>query len=321
MDICEMQFDLDTSASVLEEIKDDFLSQRNIRLLIKRDDLIDSDISGNKWRKLKFNVLQCLQQKNTGILTFGGAFSNHLVATAAACQRAGLDSVGIVRGDELNAESNATLKKCAELGMQMHFVSREEYGLKSERFYHEELLDLFPNKWIVPEGGANYQGVIGCQEMVKEIKLDFDRIVVAQGTTSTSCGILLSAHSNQRVSVVPAMKGFQSIEEMQRLLMRFGLDSEMVAEYLGQVESWGAYHCGGYAKVNDELISFLRMFYAKFHLKLDPIYTGKAMFALWKEIEKQDLKNETIVFVHTGGLQGIAGIEERIGEKLFQETN
>ena len=92
----------------------------------------------------------CFQQKNTGILTFGGAYSNHLVATASACQKAGIESIGIVRGDELNAESNSTLKKCAELGMQLHFVSREEYGLRSERFYQEELLDIFPNNWIVP---------------------------------------------------------------------------------------------------------------------------------------------------------------------------
>jgi len=312
-----MQFDLDTSASTLDEIHDDFLSQRNIRLLIKRDDLIDKEISGNKWRKLKYNVLQCFQQKNTGILTFGGAYSNHLVATASACQKAGIESIGIVRGDELNAESNSTLKKCAELGMQLHFVSREEYGLRSERFYQEELLDIFPNNWIVPEGGANYQGVIGCQEIVKEMEVEFDRIVLAQGTTSTSCGVLLSAHSKQIVSVVPAMKGFQSEEEMKHLLMRFGLDVEMVSEYMQQMEVWGGYHCGGYAKCNDELIAFIRSFYSKFQIKLDPIYTGKAMFALWTEITEQDLKNETIVFVHTGGLQGVTGIEKGMGEKLF----
>lgn len=305
------------SLSTLDELKSNLLESKGIRLFVKRDDKIHSDISGNKWRKLKYNLLQCQHQKNDGILTFGGAFSNHLVATAAACAQAGLKSVGVVRGDELNAQSNETLKRCSALGMQLHFVSRSEYYLKEERAYHEDLMQTFPNYYFVPEGGANYLGMIGCQEMVKELDCDFDAIVLAQGTTTTSCGVLLGLKSNQKMIAVPVLKGFQTLDEMKRLFGRTTLESEHMEELLSKVTVWEDYHFGGYAKFDQELIEFIQKFHSEFGIKLDPIYTGKAMFGLWSEIEKGTLDGKNIVFIHTGGLQGICGVEEKIGKSVF----
>ncbi len=317
MDICQMEQLFDTSLSVLHELNDPILQAHQVRLYVKRDDLIDAAVSGNKWRKLKFNILQCQQYKNAGVLTFGGAFSNHLVATAAACQKAGLKSVGVVRGDELNPDSNATLASCRELGMQLHFVSREEYHLRSERYYHEELLKDFPNLLVIPEGGANYWGMIGCQEVVGEIDLEFDRVVMAQGTTTTSCGVLLGLSGSQFLSAVPVLKGFDSFSEMSRLFGKSGIDAETTEQLLAQAQILDQYHFGGYAKFDEELLEFIRGFYHAHQLKLDPIYTGKAMFGLFEEVKKGSYDGETIVFLHTGGLQGVDGIEERIGERLF----
>lgn len=313
-----MQFNPDTRNSVLTRINSGVLDAHRIQLYVKRDDLIHPEVSGNKWRKLKYNILQCQQQKNIGILTFGGAFSNHLVATAAACNLVGLKAVGIVRGDELKHDSNETLKRCHELGMHLHFVSREEYYLRSDRAYHEALLEDFSNFMIVPEGGANYLGMIGCQEVPDEIEMPVDRYVLAQGTTTTSCGIALALDDSQKLSVVPTLKGFDASEEMRSLLMRSGISLEIIEECLDKTEILDEYHFGGYAKFNADLIQFVRNFHVSQGLKLDPIYTGKAMFALMDRIEKGVYRNETIVFIHTGGLQGISGVEDKLGEPLFQ---
>ena len=307
----------DTASSSLERINDSLLDQHQVQLWVKRDDKIDRDVSGNKWRKLKYNMLQCQHNRNEGVLTFGGAFSNHLVATAAACRRLDMQSVGVVRGHELHPQSNESLQRCHDLGMHLHFVSREEYYLRGERFYHEELLNEFPNLWIVPEGGANYMGMIGCQELLGEITVPFDRIVVAQGTTTTSCGILLGLTSSQRITVIPVLKGFDSGKEMSHLLSKSGVDSETVSAMLKGLDVLDAYHFGGYAKVNNELVEFISQFYQKHQLKLDPVYTGKAMFGLWEEIKAGKYDGETIVFLHTGGLQGVKGVEQRLGHFLF----
>lgn len=306
------------SQSVVLKIEDERLLNANVELFIKRDDLIDSEISGNKWRKLKFNIEQSRVRKNPRVITFGGAYSNHLVATAAACKLHNIESIGIVRGEELTSESNDTLKRCSEYGMQLIFVSREEYSLRSDREYHEGLILDYPNSFIVPEGGANYYGMIGCQEILKEISESYDRMVVAQGTTTTSCGLLLGMKENQMLSVVPVLKGFNSIEEMRTLLSRTGIESEFINELLEtRLEVWDQYHFGGYAKYNEEILHFIAEFYQRHEVKLDPVYTGKAMFALYDAVKKGEISNEKIVFIHTGGVQGAKGIIEKSGFELY----
>lgn len=308
---------IDVSKSKLERI--DFLcsKERELNVFIKRDDLIHDEVSGNKWRKLKYNIELCKSRKKEGVLTFGGAFSNHLVATASACKEIGIKSIGLVRGDELNVTSNATLQKCHELGMQLVFISREEYRLKNEKAYHESLSLDFPNYHIVPEGGANYYGMIGCQEIMNEIKEPIDHVFVAQGTSTTSCGILLSLKSSQKIHVVPALKGYESINEMRTLIGKSGIEPEWMNDLLNQVEVLDQYHFGGYGKYTNELFEFIITFNQSTGLKLDPVYTGKAMFGMVSELTKDKYDNTNVLFVHTGGLQGVEGIEKKSGVTLF----
>jgi 1-aminocyclopropane-1-carboxylate deaminase len=288
-------------------------NNRNIKLFVKRDDLIHDTISGNKWRKLKFNLKQCQALKHERILTFGGAYSNHLLATAAACQKEQLLSIGIVRGEELNSESNHMLQQCESLGMQLVFVSRDEYALRHEKEYHEELVLRFPGAMVVPEGGANYYGMIGCQEIMAETENDFDYIVVAQGTSTTSCGILLSIPEQSRLVVVPVIKGFDSLGEMRKLFSYSGFPREIIDELLEQVHVMKAHHFGGYAKYTTELLDRMKHVFHEMSVPLDPIYTGKAFVAMLDFIEENDLRDVKILFVHTGGIAGGKSIEKAEG--------
>lgn len=306
-----------TEKSILQFVDVESFHHRNIRLYIKRDDLIDSEVSGNKWRKLKYNIEQVKALKKEGILTFGGAFSNHLLASASACNKAGIKAVGIVRGNELNENSNETLKKCTQLGMKLKFVSREEYRLRNDKLYQNELSYENPNLYIVPEGGANFYGMVGCQEILKEINVEFDSVFVAQGTTTTSCGLLLSLPDNAKLHVVPVLKSFDSLSEMRNLLNYSLFNEELTEELLEKTVVHSEYHFDGYANYNDELIKFIQLFYKNYQIPLDQVYTGKAMFALFSEIEKGKFDNQSIVFVHTGGIQGTKFVEKKSAFHFF----
>lgn len=310
-------YTMELSNSTLQKIENDAFTRRGIELYVKRDDLIHPFISGNKWRKLKYNIALCHQRKNQGILTFGGAYSNHLLATASACELEGLTSIGIVRGEELNVQSNETLRKCASMGMQLIFVSREEYRMRHDKAYHESLSYAHPNYFVVPEGGANYYGMIGCQELVQEVNIVPDHWFVAQGTTTTSCGLLMGLNATQQLHVVPVLKGFQAISEMRNLFSRSGIEMEWVEEVLKQVAVHDTYHFGGYGSYTAELLEFIREFYIRYGIPLDPIYTGKAMFALMEEVKKTMYNNTRIVFLHTGGIQGSKSVELEAGVELY----
>lgn len=307
----------DTKNAVVQEITDPLFEEHRVNVFIKRDDLIHQEVSGNKWRKLKYNVDKCFDEKLEGILTFGGAYSNHLVATAAACKEVGLLSVGIVRGDELNPQSNETLKRCSEYGMKLVFVSREEYVIKDEPAYLKQLHIDYPSFHIVPEGGANYLGMIGCQQMMNEITIDFDEVFVAQGTTTTSCGIALALDEGQILHAVPVLKGFDSIPEMRSLFRGSGIEEEYIDELLESVVVHDNYHFGGYGKYNPELLEFIQSTYRDHGLKLDPVYTGKAFYALIDQISSGKLDGKRVLFIHTGGIQGSRSIEEREGISLY----
>lgn len=290
----------DTRKSILQEINDKELSARGITLLIKRDDLIHPEVSGNKWRKLRYIIEHFKQSRNERILTFGGAYSNHLLATASACHQLGIPAIGIVRGEELSEEANPLLKRCQELGMYLHFVTREEYAFRGMKEYHEELILEFPNTYIIPEGGANYYGMIGCQEIIGELPA-FDHIFVAQGTSTTSCGLLLGING-QQLHVVPSIKNYDSKKEMSILLSKSGIETDLTEELLNGIQVHEMYHFGGYAKVTDELTDFIDYCEKKHQLTLDKVYTAKAFYGLMQEIKKTDYNHSTIVFLHTGGL-------------------
>ncbi len=299
--------------SIIQKVEIESLNERSIKLYIKRDDLIDENVSGNKWRKLKYNVDYAIQMKNEGILTFGGAFSNHLLATAAACQKIGIKSIGIVRGEELNSSSNDTLKNCETMGMQLVFISRDKYSLRNEKFFQEEVSYEYSNYHIIPEGGSNYYGLIGCQQILLETTNDFDYVFVAQGTTTTSAGILLSLPEKSMLNVVPVLKGFDSIGEMKNLYNHSGFEDSFSNEILNRVEVLSDYHFGGYGKYTNELLVFMEEFYSKTNVPLDPVYTGKTLFALFDWIEKMNVQDCSILFVHTGGIQGGKMIAKKEG--------
>ncbi len=298
----------DINRSILQELTTEQWSNRNVKVYVKRDDLIHEEISGNKWRKLMYNVELAKNNKKDTLITFGGAFSNHLVATACACSVFGLKSIGIVRGDELSENSNDTLKRCADYGMQLEFVSRELYNLRYDKDWWRELQLDYPNAMVIPEGGANFYGMVGCQEIWKELPSDIDRVFVAQGTTTTSCGILIGAPETTKVHVVPVLKGFDAKQEMKNLFQNFFLDEETTDELFKKLIVESDYHFGGYGKYTPELLAYITEKLTQFNLKLDPIYTAKSFFAMEQTIKNLDLKNEKIVFLHTGGLQGANGI-------------
>lgn len=297
--------------SPVQEIHESLFLDKNIRVYLKRDDLIHPEISGNKWRKLKFNLEKFKQGGFDKILTFGGAYSNHIAATAAACHTQHIPVIGIIRGDELNTESNATLKNAAALDMQFVFTSREEYALRDEKYFHEELRRRHGNIMIIPEGGKNYHGLIGCAEIISEIEIEPDYLFTAAGTGTTAAGILMALENAQLIAVSALKGGGFLKEDIQKLLVESGLTEEDLAEQMNLLRLENNYHFGGYAKYNDELLDFIKAFYAKHKIKLDQIYTGKMMFALYDYIKSGKIKEgSNVLALHTGGIQGTDSLKE-----------
>jgi len=277
------------------------LNEQALNLFIKRDDLIHPIISGNKWRKLKYNILHVQMNRMKGLITFGGAYSNHLLATAVAAKQAKIPSVGIVRGEELTKDSNSILSFCFSQGMDLKFVSRNEYGYRDEPIYKQELLTEYTNFWMVPEGGGNYQGVLGCMEIMKETENDFDFVCVSQGTTTTSIGILLSIPEKTKLLVCPALKSFDSIFEMRQRLLYLGFEQEFIEEKLKQVIVLPTDELGKYGKATPEVKVFSNDFYKRTKINADYTYNAKSLFMLNKYIEINSLFKKKILYIHTGG--------------------
>lgn len=299
-----MESPFDESLSLLQKVAIEKVNSRNNDLFIKRDDLIDEFVSGNKWRKLKYSVEQAKNNYNDTLLTFGGAFSNHLLATAKAGAQFNLSTIGIVRGEELTTSSNEVLEKCQQYGMQLFFVSREEYGMRDDRIYLEQLLAKFPNTYIIPEGGANYLGMVGCQEILNGITESFDHVFVAQGTSTTSIGIAMSLPKNTLLHVVPVLKGFDSLSEMKLRMLSVGLDLEYCNEILSRVVVHSEAHFGGYGKYSDILLDGMEDFYMQTNVPLDHVYTGKVVMEILRWMDEMNIENQRILMVHTGGVFG-----------------
>lgn len=308
---------IDTQKSELQLLENSEWIHNDIQVFVKRDDLLHPEISGNKWRKLKYNVEQAIHLRAAGIMTFGGAYSNHLVATAAAAKVFGLKSIGFVRGEELNSNSNETLKRCAELGMDLQFLTREMYALHEDKMFVDELKLENPCFYAVPEGGGNYYGIIGCQEIWRELPHDVDHVFIAQGTATTSCGVLLGIPENCQLHVVPVLKGFHSIKTMKSMFYGFFMEDEMLEELLEKVTVHSDFHFGGYAKYTPELLQFIQETQQIHDLPLDPIYTAKAFYALNQELKKSLYHGKKVVFIHTGGLQGRHAIAAKENISFF----
>lgn len=303
----------------LQKILHETAAEKGIELFLKRDDLIHPEISGNKWRKLKYNLLKAKADGKEMIVTLGGAFSNHIVATAALGKEFGIATKGIIRGEEIK-ELNNTLQRAKDHGMELEFISREYYAERNEDWFRKEILERHDRSYFIPEGGANFYGVQGCTEIISELDAEVDHICVAAGTGTTAAGMLLSLKAGQKLHVFPALKGGDFLkDEIRKLLLLSTMNEEMCDELLESMELHSEYHFGGYAKVTAELISFMRDFHSQNETKLDPIYTAKMCFGVFDLIGKAQFKqNVKIAMIHTGGLQGIEGIEKRLGEKIYR---
>ena len=294
----------------LQKIEAKFLDEKKVALFILREDQIHPTISGNKWRKLKYNVREVKEKGLKTIVTFGGAFSNHIASTAAIGAELGLKTIGIIRGEEVR---NSTLALAVKNGMHLQFVSREEYRLQLKESAATEFnfWEKYPNCYVIPEGGSNALAIKGCSEIVANITIDYDVICCASGTGGTLAGIISS--TQKQVIGFPALKGGAFlIEDIQQLLSlvcpknKFN-NWELITDY----------HFGGYAKVKPELVEFVQGFKKDYNIELDFIYTGKMLFGLFDRIKNTNqFDGKRIVVVHTGGIQGNKGFEERFGITL-----
>ena len=278
----------------------------SISMHIKREDLIHPFVSGNKFRKLKYNLLQATAENQETLLTFGGAFSNHIAAVAFAGNEKGFKTIGIIRGDELASKvsENPTLLFAQNCGMQLEFISREDYRLKSEVSFLENLKQKFGGFYHIPEGGTNDLAIKGCEEILTSEDADFDYICCSVGTGGTISGIINSVLPHQKVFGFPALKGDFLKEEIRNFVQNDNW--ELVTDY----------HFGGYAKVNAELTVFINHFYLENQIPLDPIYTGKMVFGVIDLIKKNYFPAKSkILLIHTGGIQGIQGMNMKLKSK------
>lgn len=275
------------------------LKKKKVELYIKREDLIHPQISGNKYRKLKYNLLKAKELKYDTILTFGGAYSNHIAATAYAGMINGMKTLGVIRGEELAGSwsSNPTLSAAHKHGMKFKFVSRADYRKKEITGFLDNLKAEFGNFYMVPEGGTNKLAVKGCEEIITPKDSEFDVICCSVGTGGTLAGIINSATPNQHVLGFPALKG----DFLKKDICKFVEN--------GNWEICADYHFGGYARVNESLVSFINEMNQNVGIRLDPVYTGKMIYGILDMIANDYFKPRTkILAIHTGGLQGIAGM-------------
>lgn len=286
------------------------LEEKKIELFIKREDVIHPFVSGNKFRKLKYNLLEAKNQNKGVLLTFGGAYSNHILATAVAGNLNGFKTIGVIRGDELAKDldktlaNNSTLREAQKNGMTFEFVSREEYRNKTNKEFIHKLREKFGDFYLIPEGGTNELAIKGCKEILTKDDTKFDYICCAVGTGGTISGLINSAINHQKVIGFPALKGDFLEGEINQFVNK---------------SNWSLqtnYHFGGYSKYDEELIYFINSFKNEKNILLDPIYTGKMMFGILDLIKKDSFsENSKILAIHTGGIQGIEGFNQKLIRK------
>lgn len=281
----------------IQQISTPFSENKMVQVLVQREDLIHPICSGNKWWKLKYNLQEAVKDKKESVLTFGGAHSNHILATAYACNSLNLNSIGIIRGEDVK---NSTLTQASKLGMELHFIDRGLYRKKDIIDWGEK----FNNAYILPEGGMNFLAIKGCQEMLATS--DFDYVCCCVGTGGTLAGIVNSLQGSQEAIGIPVLKGGDFL-------------NDIINEYVISNTNWhlnNDYHFGGYAKMTKELLDFMNTFKATFHFSLDPVYTAKLFFGVFDLIQKGFFKKKSkVLILHSGGLQGIEAMNKKIKSK------
>lgn len=307
----------------VQQINTAIAYEAGVNLSVLRLDVMHPWVNGNKWFKLKYNLLEAKQKNFTKLLTFGGAYSNHIYATAAAGNLLGFHTIGVIRGEE-KLLLNPTLSFAVQQGMELVYVSREMYRERNTAALHEYLRQRFGEVFIIPEGGNNLNGVRGCTEIINEamptVGYAFDYICLACGTATTLAGIALSLHKGQKAIAFPVLKNGAFLrEEIENLLTNY-LASSLPTPYNCSA-SWELmcdYHFGGYAKVNQELLRFSQEFGEAHGVPLDYVYTAKMFYGVMDLLQQGFFsEGKSLLLVHTGGLQGNVGMEERL-QKIFQ---
>jgi 1-aminocyclopropane-1-carboxylate deaminase len=283
----------------IQQIESDFLTKARIKLFVKREDLNHPFVSGNKWWKLKYNLEEARRNGHQMLLTFGGAYSNHIYATAAAAKACGVESIGIIRGEE-RLPLNSTLAFATHQGMRLHYISREAYRKKTEPEFIENLKKKFGDFYLIPEGGTNASAIKGCVEWAQHLQgREFDYLCLPVGTGGTMAGLIAGLPGRNVIGFSVLMGDFLK-NEVRRLSLA----------YTGkEFSNWRIetqYHFGGYAKSSSVLREFIQTFEQDHHIVLDEIYTGKMVFGILDGIRKNKFEPETtILALHTGGLQGL----------------
>ncbi|MDZ8052214.1 MAG: 1-aminocyclopropane-1-carboxylate deaminase/D-cysteine desulfhydrase [Aulosira sp. ZfuVER01] len=304
----------------IQPIHSAIAQQAGVELSVLRLDCMHPWVNGNKWFKLKYNILEAKQRNFTTLLTFGGAYSNHIFATAAAGNLFGFRTIGMIRGEE-RLPLNPTLSFAVQQGMQLFYLDREKYRQRHTTALQAELQQRFGEVFIIPEGGSNLNGVRGCMEILNTAA--FDIVCVACGTGTTLAGIILSLHKNQRAIGFPVLK--------DRAFLASEIDS-WLKDYLASglpivdeaIASWQLicdYHMGGYAKVNEELLLFSQQFTQEHGIPLDYVYTAKMFYGVMDLLKQGFSPPGRLLLIHTGGLQGNLGIEKRLLQLGSMDTS
>lgn len=290
----------------LIEIFDDLFTKKQIRVFVKREDLTDQYISGNKWYKLKYNLIEAEKLGFRTLLTFGGAFSNHIHAAAAAGKIFGFKTIGVIRGEE-HLPLNPTLSFAYENGMYLEYIDRASYRKK----YDHELIQKWKNKhgdfYLIPEGGSNHLAVKGCAEIISSINIKFDYVCSACGTGGTLAGLILGLNKNAFALGFSVLKSGEFLNQNISSFLKY-FDADDFKNWKINLD----FHFGGYAKVTKELIEFCNIFLKKHNITIEPIYTGKMFYGLFDLIKRDYFPtNSSIIAIHTGGLQGLEGLKFR----------
>ncbi|MDO9553683.1 1-aminocyclopropane-1-carboxylate deaminase/D-cysteine desulfhydrase [Rhodonellum sp.] len=293
-----------------QKIENPLLLEKGIHLFVKRLDLVHPLVSGNKFYKLKHNLIKAKEEGHSQILTFGGAYSNHIYAAAVAAKEMGLKAIGIIRGEE-TLPLNPTLAFAKEKGMLLHYLNRSTYRSKNTTEVLEGLAAQFGHFYLIPEGGTNALAIQGCGEILSLDDAQFDFVSLSIGTGGTFTGIASSLAANQQLLGFSSLKGNFIHQEILDLLQQHVNSPPSNYQILDQ------YHFGGYGKHNKILVDFIKDFYLQTGIPLDPIYTGKMMFGLFDLINKGFYERGTkILAIHTGGLQGNIGFNQQHGTDL-----
>lgn len=286
---------------VTQTLRRPLLNAAGISADVLRADKIHRDISGNKWFKLKYHLKEAIERGKQGIVTFGGAYSNHLVATAVAAREHRLRSTGIVRGEETFPE-NESVKQMKDAGMQLIYVSREEYRNKNEII--QRFMAANEHYYYIPEGGQSPEGIRGAGEMLNDAKSDYTHIICPVGTGTTMAGVINASGNHQNVIGVSALKINDRVtNELSDFIKTNANKQRWILQY--------DYHFGGYAKKTGDLIAYMNAFYMEEKIPTDFVYTAKMFFAV-DDLARRGYfpRGSTLLLIHTGGLQGNRSLPE-----------